>query len=326
MEQREIGQCGITVSVIGLGCNNFGILKDARQARDCVHQALDAGITFFDMASEHGAGAEEQLVAAALRGRREQVVIATKVGQPELLRLDVDGPIFSSDPDRCGLSRRWIMRSVEESLTRLGTDYIDIYQPHLYDPNTPREETLTALDDIVRQGKVRAIGEAANQTSVDAFASSQQLAVDRGLTPFSSMQAQYNLLSRDAETDLMPQLRKWGSSLIPYAPLANGLLTGKYAGRNGYPENSRMTTMPFFATLINDRDWDTLDAIRTFAADHYLAMTQLAIAWLLAQPIVASVIAGATRPEQVIENATAAATILTVADLAELDELTRRHA
>ena len=324
MEFREIGRTGINVSVIGLGCNNFGLLQDAEQATACVHQALDAGVTFFDMASEHGAGVEEQLVGAALRGHRDKVIIATKFGQAELLGLAPDGSLqISTNADRSGLSREWIVRAVEESLTRLGTDYIDLYQTHVYDSSTPREETLLALDDLVRQGKVRAIGEAPNEISVAELISTQRLANERGLTSLSSVQARYNLLARGAETELIPELQLQGLSLIPYFPLANGLLTGKYQRHGPIPEGSRFDKMPFFRSDVSEHDWNTLDALQMFAADHDMAMTDLAIAWLLAHPTVASVIAGATRPDQIINNVYAASTKLSEADIDELKQLTR---
>jgi aryl-alcohol dehydrogenase-like predicted oxidoreductase len=322
MQFREIGRTGITVSVIGLGCNNFGMLQDAEQATRCIHQALDAGITFFDMASEHRAGIEEQLVGAALRGRRDKAVLATKVGQPELLGFGADdAPQFATDPARRGLSRKWIVRSVEESLSRLGTDYIDLYQTHVYDAETPRDETSSALDDLVRQGKVLACGEAATNTSLSELISTQELADERRLTPLASVQAKYNLLARDAEKELIPELQRRGMSLIPYYPLASGLLTGKYQHRGQYPPGSRFEKIPLFKSFVGEGDWDTLDALQTFAGDHQMSMTELAIAWLIAQPSVASVIAGATRPEQILANVAAASAQLSQADIDELNSL-----
>jgi aryl-alcohol dehydrogenase-like predicted oxidoreductase len=325
MEKREIGNSGIRVSVIGLGCNNFGIFQDAAQAAACVHQALDLGINFFDMASEHGAGMEEELVAAAIGSRRADVVIATKFGQRELLRLGADGAAQMSGYDsRRGLSYRWIMQSVEESLRRLRTDYIDLYQTHASDTTTPREETLRALDDLVRQGKVRAIGDALpfHERSLAAtpaeLAASQDLAAANGLTQFVSLQTQYNLLAREVEAEILPELRKRGMGLLPYSPLANGLLTGKYRQNEQYPAGSRLDKLPFARRLAEEK-WKNMELVRIFATDRGIPMIDVAIAWLLSEPLVASVIAGATRPEQVAHNAAAAATNLTQADLAELN-------
>jgi 1-deoxyxylulose-5-phosphate synthase len=323
MELRELGRSGIQVSVVGLGCNNFGLFQDADQATACVHAALDEGITFFDMASEHGAGVEEELVGRALRGRRDEVVIATKVGQAELRHITPDGlPEFSLDTLRSGLSQKWIMRSVEESLIRLGTDYIDLYQPHVYDASVPREETISALNDLVQQGKVRAIGEAATAGDVDHLISTCALADAHGWPRFSSMQAKYNLLARGAETELIPELQRRRISLIPYMPLANGLLTGKYGSRAEYPIGSRLEKLKVIRKMVGDADWNTLDSLTRFISDRSLSMTHVAISWLLAKPSVASVIAGASRPEQIRTNVTAASQAMSPADLDELDRLT----
>jgi aryl-alcohol dehydrogenase-like predicted oxidoreductase len=321
METRPIGTSGVYASVVGLGCNNFGIFQDAAQATAVVHKALDVGITFFDMASEHGKGLEESLVAAALGPRRKDVVIATKFGQAELLGIGPDGGLrMSTDEARQGASRRWIMQAVEESLARLKTDYIDLYQPHVIDADTPREETLRALDDLVRQGKVRAIGEAATFAKAEDLRSSQAIAEANGLTPFVSMETQYNLLVRGAEEHIIPELRTRNMSLLPYFPLANGLLTGKYRAGVPHPAGSRYEKLPILTHFLNPADhWQTVEKLRTFAAARSLSMVELAIAWLLAEPVVASVIAGATSPEQVAQNAAAAGKELSAADRAELN-------
>jgi len=325
VEQRELGRSGIQVSAIGLGCNNFGMFQDADQATACVHEALDAGITLFDMASEHGGGIEEQLVGAALRGHRDEVVIATKVGQAELLGITSDGlSDFSTDLRRSGLSRRWIIRSVEESLTRLGTDYIDIYQPHTYDPDIPREETLATFNDLVLQGKIRAIGEAATASSVDQLIATCAMTDAYGWRGFCSMQAEYNLLARDIEAELIAELDRRGMSLIPYMPLANGLLTGKYRTRDRYPHGTRLDKISIIRNMVTNEDWDTLDDVAKFAANRGMSMTHLAINWLLTKPIVASVIAGASRPEQIRDNVAAVDVTLTASDLEALDLITRR--
>src|SRR6202047_3231344 len=199
MEMREFGGTGIRASVIGLGCNNFGIYENAAQAVAVVCKALDVGINFLDMAGEHGSGLEESLVAEALGPRRKEVIIATKFGTAEMLGLKAGAMFFSEAKARQGASRRWIIQAVEESLTRLKIDYIDLYKVHVADPETPREETLRALDDLVRQGKVRALGEAATFATADDPNTSQAIAAATGLTSFATMEANCSILLRDAE-------------------------------------------------------------------------------------------------------------------------------
>ncbi len=323
METREIGRSGIRASVVGLGCNNFGIFQDAAQAAACVHKALDVGISFFDMASEHGGGLEEEMVAVALGNRRKEVVIATKVGQAELLGVGADGALrMSEDKARQGLSRRWIMQSAEESLKRLKTDYIDLYQPHVLDAETPREETLRALDDLVTQGKVRAVGEAATFAKAADLEASMALAEANGLAPFVSMETQYNLLVRDAEAEVIPMLKRRGMSLLPYFPLANGLLTGKYRTGTAPPAGSRLDKLPMIGRFHGAPEhWARMEALRALAAERGRSMVELAMGWLIAEPAVASVIAGATTPDQVAQNAAAAARPLTAGEKAALDRL-----
>ena len=324
METRALGTSDIRASVIGLGCNNFGIFQDAAQATACVHAALDAGITFFDMASEHGQGLEESLVANALGPRRKDVVIATKFGQAELLGVGPGGTLeMSTDHARQGASRRWIMQAVEESLTRLRTDYIDLYQPHVIDAGTPREETLRALDDLVRQGKVRAIGEAATFATADDLVSSMAMQAAHGLTPFVSIETQYNLLVRGAERRILPEVRARHMSLLPYFPLANGLLTGKYRADSAYPAGSRLEKLPVLKQFLDPAaHWGQVEALRQFAETRHLTMVELAMGWLLSEPAVASVIAGATSPQQVAQNAAAAGVRLSAEDRAALDGIT----
>jgi aryl-alcohol dehydrogenase-like predicted oxidoreductase len=323
MQSREIGNSGIRASVVGLGCNNFGIFRDAAQATACVHKALDVGITFFDMASEHGQGVEESLVADALGSRRKSVVIATKFGQPELLEVGADGAArMSEDASRQGLSRRWIMHTVEESLRRLGTDYIDLYQPHAADSQITRDETLRALDDLVRQGKVRAIGEAATLATAQDLEASAGVAKKAGLTPFVSMQTQYSLLVRDAEKEIIPALRARNMSLLPYFPLANGVLTGKYRADIPAPSGSRLDKLPGLRAWHGSPEHLAfVEKLRDFVAVRGMEMVELAIGWLLCCPVVASVIAGASTPQQVAQNAAAGETTLSPEDQAELKRL-----
>jgi aryl-alcohol dehydrogenase-like predicted oxidoreductase len=200
----------------------------------------------------------------------------------------------------------------------LKTDYVDLYQPHLIDTETPREETLRALDDLVRQGKVRAIGEAATFAKASDLAASQSLCETNGLTAFVSMQTQYNMLMREAEQEIIPELRKRDMSLLPYFPLANGMLTGKYQKGQSYPSGSRFEKLPMLQQMLGPDHWERLEKIESFAASRGLTMVELAIAWLLSEPVVASVIAGATKPEQVLQNAAAAANKLSAHDRAQL--------
>ena len=322
MEYRAVGQSGLRVSAVGLGCNNFGIFQDAAQARACIHRALDVGITLFDMASEHGAGREEELVGAALGSRRKEVVLATKFGQPEMIGLDAEGCMtFATDSERQGASRRWIMQSVEESLTRLKTDYIDLYQPHVVDEHVAPDETMRALEDLVRQGKVRAIGLAATFAGVTELEALQTAATANGWTRFAAMQANYNLLARDAERALLPALTDRQMSLLPYWPLANGLLSGKYRPGTVPAADSRLRKIPMVQGFYQEADWRKVEAIARFADTHGVPMAELAVAWLLTKPAVASVIAGASRPEQVTQNAGAADRRLDPAEVAELETL-----
>jgi aryl-alcohol dehydrogenase-like predicted oxidoreductase len=322
METREIGQSGVRASVIGLGCNNFGFFQDPAQTTACIREALDVGITFFDMASEHGEGREEALVGAALGSRRKDVIIATKFGQQELIGVGPDGALkFSNNTERQGASARWIRQAVEESLSRLKTDYIDLYQLHVMDTAVPADETMRALDDLVRQGKVRAIGFAATNATAAEMLTFQQTAEANGWTPFVSMQSHYNMLVRAAEAEIVPTLRKRHLSLLPFWPLANGLLTGKYAQGKANPADSRFEKLPMVKDFYDAQQWVRMEQLREFASARSMSMVELAFAWLLAEPVVTSVIAGATRPEQIAQNAGAAGKKLSDVDLARLNRL-----
>jgi aryl-alcohol dehydrogenase-like predicted oxidoreductase len=324
METREIGRSGIKASVIGLGCNNFGFFQNPAQTTACIHKALDMGITFFDMASEHGEGKEETLVGAAIGPRRKDVVIATKFGQQELVGVGSDGALkYSSSAQRQGWSRRWIMEAVEESLKRLKTDYIDVYQPHMIDAAVSAGEMTQALDDLVRQGKVRAIGLAATYATAADMVTLQQTAEANGWTPFVSMQTNYNALVRDAEAEIIPELRKRQMSLFPFFPLANGLLTGKYRIGAPSPADSRFAKLPMVKEFYGPETWGKLERLEDFANSRGMSMVELAFAWLLSEPVVTTVIAGASRPEQVAQNAGAAGKRLSEADLALLNPLLR---
>ncbi|WP_427008028.1 aldo/keto reductase [Pseudarthrobacter sp. H2] len=311
-EYRRVGNSGLSVSVVGLGCNNLGRTGTATESQEgadaVVHAALDAGITFFDVADNYGRepGLSERMLGKALAGRRGDAVIGTKFG------MDVRGA-NGNDFGARG-SRRYIIKAAEASLRRLGTDWIDLYQFHTPDPRTPIDETLAALDELVASGKVRYIGHS-NRAGWQ-IAEAEFVARARGGSRFISSQNHYNLLDRRAELEVTPAAAAYGLGVLPYFPLANGLLTGKYAPGKA-PEGSRLSHTR--TNLVDDADWEQLGAFSAFAAERDLTEIEVAFSWLAAQPTVSSVIAGATRPEQVRQNAAAADWRPDAADLAELD-------
>ncbi|OUM39536.1 aldo/keto reductase [Arthrobacter sedimenti] len=312
MTYRRLGSSGLSVSTVGLGCNNLGRTGTASQSQDgtdaVVHTAIDVGITLFDVADMYGKtpGVSEVQLGKALGRRRDDVVLATKFG------LDMGG-VNGPDWGARG-SRRYIIRAVEASLRRLGTDWIDLYQYHAPDPQTPIEETLAALDDLVTSGKVRYLGH--SNFAGWQIAEAEFTARSGGYTPFISAQNPYSLLDRRLEREVVPAAEAYGLGVLPYFPLANGLLTGKYR-RNEVPAGSRLTHSR--KNLLETADWDQLESFSAFAAERGLREVQVAFSWLAAQPSVGSVIAGATSPEQVRQNATAAEWTPSDEDLAELD-------
>lgn len=315
MTYRHLGTSGLVVSTTGLGCNNLGragsVTADPAAATAVVRAALDAGVTLFDTADVYGApaGRSEELLSAALGSERDRVVIATKFG------MDARGANGADFGARA--SRHYIRRAVEASLRRLGTDWIDLYQLHEPDPRTPLEETLSALDDLVHAGKVRYLGH--SNFSGWQLADAAWTAQSAGRTPFISAQNDFSLLNRAAERELIPAAHAFGLGVLPYFPLANGLLTGKY-GRGQVPADSRIAL--FKPGLVDIAPWDALTALRQFADERAVTMVDVAFGWLLAQPQVASVIAGATRPDQVIANAAAATRWQpTDDDLAVIDDI-----
>ncbi|MBX6723212.1 MAG: aldo/keto reductase [Dactylosporangium sp.] len=314
MSYRRLGASGLAVSVVGLGCNNFGGRIDAERSNEVIDAALEAGITLFDTADSYGVGRSEEILGAALRarGRRDDVIIATKFGS------DLRGANGADFGARGG--RRYIVRAVEASLRRLQTDWIDLYQVHWPDLATPLEETMAALDDLVRSGKVRYIGH--SNFAGWQVADAAWIARTGHLTPFISAQNEYSLLKRDVEKDLIPACERFGLGVLPYFPLASGLLTGKYRRGEPAPEGTRLASGPAAARLAA-APWDTIEAVEKFAAQRDLSMLDVAIGWLAAQPAVASVIAGATRPEQVRANVAAVRWQPSAEDLAELDEITK---
>ncbi|HET6666869.1 MAG TPA: aldo/keto reductase [Intrasporangium sp.] len=309
MTYRQLGDSGLTVSAVGLGCNNFGRRIDEESTTAVVRAAIDSGITLFDTADTYGYGASEELLGRALGAERENVVVATKFGN------DMQG---ANGPD-WGVrgSRRYIRRAVEASLRRLGTDWIDLYQYHRPDLVTPMEETLAALTELVQEGKVRYLG-SSNLTGwqvVDA----DWVARSEGYERFVSAQNEYSLLERGAEDELVPACEHVGVGLLPYFPLASGLLTGKYRRGEAAPAGTRLHSR---TEALETADWDTLEDVESYAAERGLRVIDVAIGGLAAQPAVASVIAGATSPEQIHDNVRAGLWEPTAEDLVELDEIT----
>jgi aryl-alcohol dehydrogenase-like predicted oxidoreductase len=314
LEQRNLGKSGLRVSAVGLGCNNFGGRIDLEATRRVVHEALDLGITFFDEADTYGdpCGSSETCLGQILGDRRKDVVLATKFARP------MDGSGRFEDA-----SRRYIMAEVEASLRRLRTDWIDLYQQHQPDPLTPIEETLRALDDLMRQGKVRYIGCSTLPAwqVVEAIWTSKHL----GLHHFVSCREEYSLLARQLDHDMMPMLEAYGLGLIPFRPLANGLLTGKYKRGAPLPRSARLSAESRAAgRYLTEANWALAERLEGFATERGHTLLELALGWLLHRPAVASVIAGATTPEQVEQNVRAAAAWqLTADEMQEIDRLTR---
>jgi aryl-alcohol dehydrogenase-like predicted oxidoreductase len=315
MQLRNLGRSGLRVSVIGLGCNNFGGRIDLAASRRVVDRAIDRGITFFDTADIYGnGGGSETILGEILGERRKEIVLASKFGM-----------VMNEERGLKGGSRRYIMRAVEDSLKRLKTDWIDLYQFHEPDPLTPIEETLRALDDLVRQGKVRYVG-CSNMPAwqvVEAQWTSKSL----GIEGFISCQDEYSLLVRDLEREILPAAKAYGLGLIPYFPLASGLLTGKYRRDAPLPEGTRLANTQRLANrYINDENWDRVERLERFAKERRRGLLDLAFAWLLSRPQVASVIAGATKPEQVDQNVATAEWTLTAEDAAEIERLLAKSA
>jgi aryl-alcohol dehydrogenase-like predicted oxidoreductase len=312
MEIRNLGRSGLRVSLVGLGCNNFGGRIDLEASRKVVHKALDLGITLLDTADMYGNfGGSEEALGAILGARRKDIVLATKFG----MAMNAEGTIK-------GASRRYIMSAVEASLKRLKTDWIDLYQLHQPDPLTPIEETLRTLDDLVHQGKVRYIG-CSNLPAwqvVEAHWTARKL----GLNAFVSAQDEYSLVVRGIERELIPALQAYGLGLLPFFPLASGLLTGKYRRDAALPTGTRLANMQRMADrFLTQVNWQIAERLHDFAATRGHSLLELAFSWLAARPQVASVIAGATKPEQLEENVKAVGWTLSAEDIAEIDRITK---
>ncbi|WP_310157602.1 aldo/keto reductase [Phycicoccus sp. 3266] len=313
MTYRPLGDSGLVVSSLGLGCNAFGRRVDQDGVAALLRASRDVGLTLLDTADIYGGrpGQSESMLGEALQGQRDEFVLATKFG------MDMQG----ANGEDFGVrgSRRYVRRAVEASLRRLRTDHIDLYQLHRPDPVTPLEETLEALTDLVREGKVLYIG----CSNFDGWqvADAAWTSQTAGLASFVSVQNEYNLLDREIEAEVVPACERFGLGILPFFPLAHGLLTGKYRRGEEAPAGSRAALESDRAGWLADADWDRIEGLDRFAAERDLELLDVAMGGLAAQPAVASVIAGATRPEQVVRNARAVAWEPTTADLAELDQL-----
>ena len=310
MEYRNLGRSGLQVSVVGLGCNNFGMRVEYAEAETVVRRALDEGITLFDTADVYGGSKSEDFLGKALGSDRRDVIVASKFAAP-----------MGEGPFMRGASRRYIMNAVEASLRRLNTDYIDLYQVHVPDTQTPLEETMRALDDLVRDGKVRYIGN--SNFSGWEIAHGHWIAEMRNLTPFISAQNDYSLLNRGVEREVTRACEQFGLGILPYFPLASGLLTGKYQRGQDAPEGTRLSNERFAQRVMSDRNWDLVEKLDAFAMERGHSLLDLAIGWLASKPYVGSVIAGATKPEQIEGNVAAGEWRLTAEEMAEVDEIAK---
>ena len=310
MQKRKLGTAGPEVSVVGLGANNFGGRTDFEATRLVVHKALDLGITLIDTADAYGnKGGSETMLGQSLGARRKEIILATKFG----MVMDEAGTMR-------GAARAYIMSAAEASLRRLGTDWIDLYQLHRPDPKTPIEETLRALEDLIQQGKVRYIG--CSNLQAWQVVEAQWTARHISAHAFISCQDEYSLLVREPERELIPAARAYGLGLLPYFPLAGGFLTGKYKRGQPMPQGARLNTAKHLSDrYITDANWEIVERLEKFCAPRGHNLLELAIAWLAAQSPVSSVIAGATKPEQVEQNVRAAEWVLSADELAEVDRV-----
>ncbi len=317
MKLRRLGNSGLQVSVVGLGCNNFGRFgrMDVAATRAVIDKAIDSGITLFDTADVYAPGtpgSSEEHMGEVLGARRKDIVLATKFG----MQMDQAGV-------KNGGSRRYIMQAVEDSLRRLKTDWIDLYQLHRPDADTPVEETLRALDDLVHQGKVRYVG--VSNMPAWQVVEAQWTAQTRGLNHFVSCQDEYSLLARDTvERELSAAAQKYGLGILPFFPLASGALTGKYRRNQAKPEGRLAAQSPLSARFLSEANHDIVDKLASFAESRGHTILELAFSWLLARPQVASVIAGATKPEQIEANAKAADWALSADEIDEVDKMTKK--
>ena len=309
MDLRNLGRSGLKVSAIGLGCNNFGMRIDQAQTQAVVDAALDAGINFFDTADIYGGAQSEVFLGQALAGKRDRAIVATKFANP-----------MGEGAYRRGGSRRYIVSAVEASLKRLNTDRIDLYQMHVPDADTPIEETLRALDDLVRDGKVLYLGNS-NFTGWQ-IADADWIAKTQGLERFVSAQNNYSLLERNVEREVLPACERFGLGFLPFFPLASGLLTGKYQRGAPAPEGTRLAAWGARGqAAMSDKNFDKVEKLQAWALDHGHSLLELAFAWILGHPVVSSVIAGATSAEQIAINAKGADWKLTPDQVDEVAKL-----
>lgn len=308
MKYRNLGSTGLKVSIAGIGCNNFGMRCDEAQSIEVVHAALDLGINFFDTADVYGSQHSEEMLGKAIAGKdRSQIVIATKFGAPM-----GDGILQK------GASRQYIFNAVEASLRRLNTDYIDLYQQHMPDPKTPMDETLSALDDLVTAGKVRYLGN--SNYSGWQIADADWISRHNGYQRFVTAQNHYNLLERGIEAEVLPACERFGIGMLPYFPLASGLLTGKYTGGQDAPEGTRLANFGERGKrALSDRNFDVIEKLTGYVQSHDKTLLQLAMSWLASKSVVSSVIAGATNVSQVQANADAVSWVL---DAAAMEDIT----
>jgi len=312
MQYRQLGRSGLKLSSIGLGTNAFGKRADATVSTQIIHAAIDVGITFIDTANIYAATQSEQIIGQALQGRRHEVVLTTKAGLPS-----------GNGPYERGSSRRYITHQLEASLKRLQTDYVDLYQIHTFDPETPLDETLRALEDMITSGKVRYIG-CSNYYAwelMKALGISDQLGINR----YISHQVSYSLADRTPERELIPLCEDQGVGIIPYFPLAGGILTGKYNDQNRYSTDSRALTDPSFSRFMTDDTIELGRNVTTLAESLQTSAGALSIAWLLQQKIVASVIVGATKPEHISDNIKALQLQLNSDSMKQLDAISAAY-
>jgi aryl-alcohol dehydrogenase-like predicted oxidoreductase len=308
MQYRSLGSSGLKVSVVGLGTNQFGGKVDQKSVTEIISAAIDQGINFIDTADVYQKGRSEETIGAALKGRREKVLLATKVFHPT-----------GEDPNQAGASRHHIIEGVENSLRRLDTDHIDLYQIHRWDKDTPIEETLRALDDLVTQGKVRYIG--SSNFSAWHIAHAAHIAKENHWNPFVSEQPHFHMFERALEKEILPAAQFFGIGILPYFPLAGGFLTGKYQRGQSAPAGSRGETSQYVKDYMTETNFDILEKLTAFAEARQRTMGDLAHAWLLAHPQVSSVISGATKVEHLLANAKAAGWELDKEELEEINSL-----
>jgi aryl-alcohol dehydrogenase-like predicted oxidoreductase len=310
MQLRRLGNSGLKVSAIGLGANTFGGSADGDATTEIIHRAIDLGVTFLDTADVYTRGRSEELIGEALVGRRHQVVLATKCGLP-----------VSDNPYERGLSRRWIMHSIETSLRKLKTDHIDLYQVHRPDEETPLEESMRALDDAVRQGKIRYVG--CSNYAAWQLAQAVGVGKENGLAPWISAQNRWNVIEGLDDPHLLPAARELGVGIIPYTPLASGLLTGKYRRGEEPPAGTRAGDMPMVRQRLTDAKVEAVERLRPWAEARGHTTAELAIAWLLAHPEVSTVIVGARSAAQLAENVKALDWVLSTGERDEVAALAR---